>query len=632
VGGTSGSGREHTPIVTSVARATIFSLAMSAVLVTGPAVMASGPSASSAACSGSWTMLQHDPEHTGSSDCSAVAPLDVQALHPSWFVQTAGAVTDEPVAATVPTTTGSERMVFAGDSTGVLTAVDADSGAVAWTFDITANKSYDDTHAVSFGEIPGTAAYAVVPTGGGGGTPTLFFGGGGTLWALNATNGAVIWYQDTDPLHPSSAVEIESSPVYDAASNEIIVGNDTNESTGLAMTGLMAFDAGTGALLWKYMPQTDQLITPADCTDGTYSCPVTPTPTPSDEALSYGDDNGGGETDNACGDVWSSPALAAPIGRWAHGLVVFATGDCPAPAPGQFTNIESVFALDPVTGALAWNFPEPADQYNCPGDPAGSTCNDGLDQGYDSDDDFGASPIVTSVDDSAGDPIVVEAGKSGYVYGLDELTGREVWQVQAAQPGELTPQEIGAIGGFIGTPALGTSQGQAAVFLTSAVFTPWSGGGVQLQAPPFPGCPGPLSALGDASPPACPDTSLADSPTSPLRMASVHAVSVGSGQILWQEPLSTPTYAPATYANGVVFAPSTTSFAMEAYDADTGTNLWTFPLAAAGAGGAAIAGSDVFVGSGIAEGGETVPGPSGIWDFTLDPPAPAGQLPSSAGS
>ncbi|HYA68975.1 MAG TPA: hypothetical protein VED63_09605, partial [Acidimicrobiales bacterium] len=98
----------------------------------------------------------------------------------------------------------------------------------------------------------------MVPTAGGGGLPTLFLGGGGTLWALNATNGAVIWYQDTDPLHPSSAVEIESSPVYDAASNEVIVGNDTNESTGLAMTGLMAFDAGTGALLWKYTPQTDQ--------------------------------------------------------------------------------------------------------------------------------------------------------------------------------------------------------------------------------------------------------------------------------------------------------------------------------------------------------------------------------------
>jgi outer membrane protein assembly factor BamB len=228
--------------------------------------------------------------------------------------------------------------------------------------------------------------------------------------------------------------------------------------------------------------------------------------------------------------------------------------------------------------------------------------------GQDGDDDFGASPILTGVNDSAGNRILVEAGKSGYVYGLDEKSGTELWQTQAAEPGQLSPQLIGAVGGFIGSPALGSSNGQPAIFLTSAIFTPLSGLGADAGSP-FPRCP---SLAGEAVP-ACPDTSLAGNPQ---RLASVHAVSVASGKVIWQAPVSTPTYAPATYSNGVVFAPSTTSFAAAAYNADSGNPLWVFPLASSGASGAAIAGSNIYLGSGISESGQTFPGLSGIWSFT----------------
>jgi outer membrane protein assembly factor BamB len=441
-----------------------------------------------------------------------------------------------------------------------------------------------DQHGVSFGEIPGTAAVAQIGTG----DPTVFVVGGGTLYALDALTGAYKWSQDTDPAKPTSSVETESSPVVDLSTTppEVLIGNDTNQSSGIALTGLMAFNAQTGALLWKYEPETDRVV----------------------HDLTSGDGTG-----NACGDVWSSPALDA-----ARGLVMFATGDCPQTAAGQFDTIETVYALNVHTGTRVWDFPEPSNAYDTYGNPP----NDG-------DTDFGASPIITGVNDTFGHPIVVEAGKSGYVYGLDEANGTAVWQVQAAQAGQLSPQLVGAVGGFIGSPALGVSNGKPAVFLTSAIFTPLTGAGADLAAPPYPACAGFPSTLPGL--PVCLDTSLAGDPT---RVASLHAVSVSDGSVLWQAPISTPTYAPATYSNGVVYAPSTTSFAMAAYNADTGTPLSVFPLVSSGASGASIVGSSIFLGSGISEGGVTVPGLSGIWSFTvgangIPPSVSSGQLPSA---
>ncbi|HUC37595.1 MAG TPA: PQQ-binding-like beta-propeller repeat protein [Acidimicrobiales bacterium] len=530
--------------------------------------------AASATCDDSWAMFQHDNRHTGAPLCSGVTTSNATELHQSWYAQTAGAITAEPVVA--------DGLVFVGDSTGVFYAVDQATGTVAWSFNITSNKLHDDQHGVSFGEIPGTAAVAEIPQKG----SVVFVVGGGTVYALEALTGAPIWAQDTDPLKPTSSVETESSPVVDLSTSppEVLLGNDTNQSSGVAETGMMAFNAETGALLWKYEPETNKTVTPGQYAGSTPA------------ALSAGDDL---STDHSCGDIWSSPALDPRYKG--HGLVVFATGDCPEPAPGQFTNVESVFGVDAVTGKDVWTFAEPANIYTS------------VPTGTDADDDFGSSPVLATVEGRA---MVVEAGKSGYVYGLDEHTGKELWQVQAAQPGQLSPQGVGAIGGFIGSPALGTADGHPAVFLTSAIFMPLTGLGANAAAPPYTPCAG----LTEASLPACPDTTLAGDPT---RLASVHAVDIATGTVLWQEPISTPTYAPATYSNGVVFAPSTTSFAIAAYDADTGVPLWASPLAASAASGASVVGPSIFVGSGISEGGQNVPGANGIWSFTTVLGAPA---------
>ena len=213
------------------------------------------------------------------------------------------------------------------------------------------------------------------------------------------------------------------------------------------------------------------------------------------------------------------------------------------------------------------------------------------------DDDFGSSAVLTRI---GGHKAVLEGSKSGYVYALDEATGAQLWQDEPAQAGQLSPQLIGAIGGFIGSPALGQVNGQPALFLSSAVPLPFSGAGLDLS--------------GGSAP--TPDTSVGKDPT---RLVSLHAVAVATGKVLWQDVISAPTYAAVTYSHGVVFLPATTGFAAAAYDANTGRPLWGFPAAAAAASGVSVVGASIFTGTGMSEGSVgpvgLPPELSGIWSF-----------------
>jgi outer membrane protein assembly factor BamB len=228
-----------------------------------------------------------------------------------------------------------------------------------------------------------------------------------------------------------------------------------------------------------------------------------------------------------------------------------------------------------LDGKLHWQFVEP------PAD-------------HGTDDDFGSTPIVTVLGRT---PVVVDAGKSGWIYALDESTGALVRSGQVAQPGQTGDQLDGAIGGFIGSMALGRVGGDQVVFGNSAIPAPFSGDGI--------------SSAG-----VTPDTSLAGDPT---RLASLHAYDVSTGQVLWQEPLQAPSYAPVTETNGVLFAPSTVSFSIQAYDAATGLPLWSFPLGASPSGGVAVSGSRIIFGTGtyVSTGMPVPPQITGVWMFPV---------------
>jgi outer membrane protein assembly factor BamB len=605
---------------------------------------------------GAWPEYQGDATHAADA-CSGIDTATVTTLHPAWFAPTAGAVTGTPAVAF-----GS---VFAGDYSGIVHALDRASGAVRWTFDTSAASScfldtplpHTDAHQSGFGRMPASPAAAVVD-----GRRIVYVASGASLFALDATTGTCIWAQDTDPAKPGDAIEIESSPVVDTAvaPAEVLVGNDDNSGAGVAVTGLMAFDAATGGLLWRYEPERDLTLTPAQfggsdaltlsCGDGTPNAACTPQHVAdlAPNSTSYAD---------ACGDVWSSPALdtsfadpagdapfqgsaaTAPAGWYPKpitrtgaanppkrpdGLVVFGTGNCaanPDPAAaaghGDYVDNQAVFALDPVTGHRVWNFVEPYNAYdNNANEPGGG------------DDDFGSSPIIAHLPKLAGmDPrcpwLVIEGSKAGYAYGLCESTGRRQWAVQAAQPGELSPDSVGAIGGFLGSPSLGMAAGRPTVFFTSAVPLPFANDGVRQPGDGdanIASCPGlaPAPTL-----PACPDLGiLAD----PSRVVSLHAVDAATGRVVYQAP-SLPTYAASTYTGGVVLMPDSLAAGLAAFDADTGRPLWAFPLGAVPASAAAIAGDSVYLGTGETDGtlaGQTLPPQvTGIWSFTTSATATA---------
>ncbi|HEY1636494.1 MAG TPA: PQQ-binding-like beta-propeller repeat protein [Acidimicrobiales bacterium] len=606
-------------------------------------------------------MYQHDAHHTADG-CSAIGPAATPGLRPAWFVPTAGAVTAEPTVA--------DNHVFVGDSSGAFHALDQATGASKWSFSVTSPKScyrdqpslYADQHSSGFGAITSSAAFGPTVTDSAG-NPMVYFGGGGTVFALDAVTGACEWAQDIDPGRPKNNVEIESSPVLDTAVDppEVVVGSDDNSGAGNGVTGLEAFTASTGALVWRYEPERDVTLTPAEfggsdaltlsCGDGSANsyCTANNVPGIGENSASWAD---------ACGDVWSSPSLDTtftdPAGNntyqsagtaaatdpvWSpkqitatgkpsrDGLVVFGTGNCGArPNPAttfahhDYAHTEGVFALDPVTGVRVWNWFEPANLYN-----TGSPNEAGA-----GDTDFGSSSILAEVPTadlpdgrrscrSAGKTtrIVIQGGKSGYAYGLCEGSGTEAWGVQVAQAGQLSPDLVGAVGGFIGSPSIGEAKGRPAAFFDSAVFLPFADDGVRMPGSGDDAgatCPG-MAAERLPLLPACADPSLANDPS---RLLSVSGIDAATGHLLWRAP-STPSYAATTYSNGVVFASSTTGYSAAAFDADTGLPLWSFPLGDSPASGASIVGSSVFLGAGISEGtvgpSTVPPGNNGIWSF-----------------
>jgi outer membrane protein assembly factor BamB len=596
-------------------------------------------------------MYQGDPTRSADA-CSSLTTANVPSMVPAWFFPTAGDVTATPTVV--------NGTVYVGDSTGAFYAINQSSGAEDWEFNITSPQScfldqadpYATAHTGGFGEITSSATVVTAA-----GTPTVFVGAGGSVFALNANTGQCLWAQDTDPGDPASAVEVESSPVVDTAVSppEVLVGNDDNGTTGIAVTGLMAFNAQTGALLWKYLPERDLTLTPGEfggsdaltlsCGDGVADaayCNSSNIPDLAPNESAYAD---------ACGDVWSSPALDTsftdpagdnifegsgnqPAGWYPKqitatgqgsqdGLAVFGTANCaadPTPATaqghGDYIDNQSVFALDPVTGIRVWSFVEPYNSYdNNVNEPKGG------------DDDFGSSPILTEVPSggvpaaacagSGGDTsLVIEGAKDGYAYGLCEATGATVWGEQISQPGQLDQSSIGSIGGFIASPSLGAYNGRATVFFDAAVPLPFSNDGVFGSGDTnITSCPG---AVLDDLPllPVCPDLSLAADPS---RLLPLTAVDAATGTLDWQAA-SVPTYAATSYSNGVVFAPESLALSVVAYNASTGTPIWTFPLGSAPSSAAAVAGNGVYLGAGTAfetlDGVQVPPQATGVWGFT----------------
>ena len=345
----------------------------------------------------------------------------------------------------------------------------------------------------------------------------MIFGGASTLYALDGVTGAEVASICLDPRAAPAprcqgsepTIELLSSPALFKVGDEarVVVGMDVHNASGVGRTGMVSFrlrpPGGGGGWriepLWKFDPEARAAYVGPDL-------------------LTRGSGTG-----NGCAGVWSSPAIDVR-----NDLVFFGTSSCPH--DGVDTG-ESLWGVRLSTGALAWVFhphapPWPSQRW---------------------DDDFGASPNLLPYG------LVGNGSKDGWYYALDRKTGVLKWASHAGESGHLTGDF--AIGGMIGSAAVGKVRGEPAVFATTAISTP-------IYAP-LDEKPGDI------------DASLAEDPG---RMFSVHAIRVRDGKVLWRSPLARQSYGAASYANGVVFMPSTFTATINGFDADTGAPLFAMPI------------------------------------------------------
>lgn len=434
--------------------------------------------------------------------------------------------------------------VYFPDWAGELYAVDRRSGQLVWKASIPAASGVPFDKARSTPVVAGDQL--IVGTQG----SILVPGGapGGKMISFDKNTGAVRWVTTLDT-HPA-AIVTQSAVVHD---RRVFVGVSSQEE---ALAGLvpgypccsfrgsmLALNLDTGAILWK-----TYMVPPG------YSGGAIWGSTPAVDPKR-------GQLYIATGNNYSVPpdVLACVA---AAGSDTEAIKACIAPDD----YFDAVVALNLATGAVRWStaaLPYDAWTVSCiPFLGDGSNCPEPAGPDY----DFGQGPALYKVAKSDGVREFVGAGqKSGQYWALDPATGAPRW-VGVAGPG-------GTAGGL----QWGSAVDGRRVYTANANsnFVPWT---------------------------------LPDGSTVTSGMWS--ALDAATGQLLWQvaPPFGGGASGPVTTTNGVVFGCSLDPLGyMVALNGATGAVLWQFASGGSCLSGAAIAGGNLFWGSGYSNFGFGTP-------------------------
>jgi outer membrane protein assembly factor BamB len=524
-------------------RASLLALAMAAGVA--PAAMAGPRDKPPPIGPCDWSSFRNGPRNPGATSCDTIDVTNVAAMVPQLLYRTRDSVTSTPAVVDgvlyVGTWDGS-FYAFDTTTTGVgdpsLGETPVPTVAPLWETHI------DDTNSVSFGRIVSSPTVADVA-----GRRVVVFAGGATVYVLDAEDGGVLAQQCLDPRQGGGCqgsgddeIEVESSPVVlprSDGSADIISGLDVHNASGVGRTGVVRLRLARSDTSWS--------ITPVWKYDPEAGAPIR-----GSGLLTSGSGSGDG-----CGGVWGTPAVDIVAD-----LVVFGTASCshtegPDGALGTADDIrgEEVFGIRLSNGRTRWRY-SPARPY-----------------GDRMDDDFGSSPQLFDMNETL---VAGIGGKDGSYYALDARTGKEVWVSHFGQSGHLN--EGFAIGGVLGSPALGAVAGKPAIFVTTAISTPFG-------------------APIDRGSPDAVDLTLAGDPG---RMLSLHALDAANGAVLWRQPLTRQTYGHPTFANGIVFVPSTAGLSVQAFAADAmGAPLWSSPpLNGAPSSGVAVTAGAIYIGTG----------------------------------
>ena len=293
-----------------------------------------------------------------------------------------------------------------------------------------------------------------------------------SVFALSAATGRTVWV-DRHLLHKGQGV-FEIQP--QVADGRVYLASAKGPGDGL----LMALDAANGALLWEF---------------GTVLHP-----SPSVAAI-------------GSGGAWETPL----VGR--DGSVTFGTGN-PYESLGEAVEhpsrrlyTDSAVNLDAATGKLRWYYQAVPDDFM--------------------DHDLQASPVLASIN---GAPVIIAAGKMGYVYALDARTGALVWKTPVGKHNGHDNDSLLALSHKlkISFPYSSEPGGIGGVLSNLAV----SSGSVYV-------------ATIDAPTTLTSPTTLSNKSPSPT--GEIEALSLATGKVEWDTKVPTMPLGAATVSNDLVF-------------------------------------------------------------------------------
>jgi polyvinyl alcohol dehydrogenase (cytochrome) len=502
----------------------------------------------------SWTMGGHDLSNTRSQPQEQFLGVKNAAKLATDWTFTTGGNVSATPAVSATT-------VYFPDYAGNLFAVNRKTGAPVWTASISAATGIPNDYA----RAAPLLANGLVIVGNQGGrfaTPsTPAAQAGAWLLAFNATTGALVWKTQVETAFP--AIITQGAVFYNgptavstaaATTGTVYVGVASNEEA-------FANKAFNGGIPYSCCSFRGSLVA-LDVTTGaikwqTYTVP-------------QGYSGGGvwGSTpaiDPARGSIYITTGnnYSAPASVTSCVVAAEAAGTDPSVCADPNDHFDSILALDLNSGAIKWSFAaQPTDSYNVdcglPGAYPGNTNTpSNCPPGQGPDYDFAQGPILFTATTGKNSEDLIGAGeKAGIFWALDRTTGKLVWKTTVGP------------GGFTGGMQWASATDGQRIY-------------------------------------------VAESNSTSLSAGYWAALDVATGAILWQTTDPGPgwvsTYGifgfsaegPVSVANGVVYACSLDPQGhMYAMNAATGQIVWSFASGGSCNAGAAIVDGEVYWGSG----------------------------------
>ena len=346
-------------------------------------------------------------------------------------------------------------------------------------------------------------------------------------FALDAESGDLVWETPHLAEIKGQGFNIQPQPY----EGKIFLSTSGQLNGGIAY----ALDAKTGKVLWKFQQTKEKKERTAGAELGT-------------------------------GGSWNSPAIG-PEGEVFYSVAnPYRSIDQAINEPTKLLYNNSTVALDQETGKLDWYFQAIPNDFH--------------------DWDMQVSPIYT---EAGGAPVILDAGKMGYVYEMNAETGKLMWKTPVGEHNGHDNDGVLAMEGKFKKPKL------------PYVYLPGLYGGVETNMATAEGMV--FVPVNNLPSQFKKDNEPIASATEPFTAATgdMVAIDLETGKIAWDTKLPHSPYGDATYSNGLVY---TTTFNGEvlAFDAKTGKQVWNAKLPAGTNAAVAIDGDMLVTAAGYPQG------------------------------